>query len=142
MTFFIRLSTDVRNQPRLLPNNVDLTLTLHPSSNEFRLMFGKDADTPTVDLSAILLYVRRVKLSPPMATAIAETLRLKPALYPVSRVVVKTYQIPAGHPEINRENLSVGALPRPSSLVLWTVTPTLELGRNHRLTFSKKGQHL
>lgn len=139
MTFFVRLLTDIANQPRLLPNNIDISFTLHPSSNEFRLMFPADVDTPVVELSTMMLYVRRVKLSPPMASAIAETLRLKPALYPISRVVVKTYQISVGHPEINRENLSVGTLPRAVIFGIVESDAYVGTGAKSPFNFQQKG---
>ena len=139
MTFFVRLSTDIGNQPRLLPNNIDVTFTLHPSSNAFRLAFPRDVEAPTVDLTSLLLYVRRVKLSPPMATAIAETMRLKPALYPINHVIVKTYQIPPGHPEINRENLSVGTLPRAVVIGIVESDAYVGTGAKSPFNFQQKG---
>ena len=139
MTFFIRLSTDIGNQPRLLPNNIDVTFTLLPSNNGFRLMFTEEYATPSVELSSMLLYVRRVKLAPPMATAIAETLRLKPALYPLTRAVVKTYQIATGHPEINRENLSIGTLPRAVIIGIVDSDAYVGSGAKSPFNFRRKG---
>ena len=112
VSLFVRLSTDLANQPRLLPNLVDVALTLHQKNNSFRLMFPTAAETPRVVIEDISLYYRTVKLSSSMASAIAETMRIQPLRYPVSHVVVKTFQISANTTAVDRENLSRGQLPK------------------------------
>ena len=108
----VRLSTDLSNQPRLLPNGVSASIVLHQSSNEFRLMYPGNIIFPKVVFEEAVLYARRVQLSPPMATAIAQTLRSEPAKYHISRAVVKEFQIASGRTLINRESISRGLLPR------------------------------
>ena len=108
---FVRLSTDLANQPRLLPNLVDVSLTLHQKNNPFRLMFPA-GEAPRVVIDDISLHYRTVKLASSMASAIAETMRLQPLRYPVSHVVVKTFQIAANTTALDRESLSRGQLPK------------------------------
>lgn len=78
--------------------------------------------------------MRHVKLSPPMATAIAETLRLKPACYHISRAIVKSYQISPGITIVNRENLSMGQLPK--IVLLGIVDSDAYLGVPHKSPFN------
>ena len=109
---FVRLSTDIANQHKLLPNGVDVDLILHQSSNPFRLMYESHILTPSIVFDEAVLYVRRVQLSPSMVTTIAQTLRLHPAKYQITRAVVKEFQIATGRTLINRESISRGQLPR------------------------------
>ena len=108
---FVRLSTDLANQPRLLPNLVDISLTLHQKNNSFRLMFPT-GEAPRIVIEDISLHYRTVKLSSSMANAIAETMRLQPLRYPVSHVVVKTFQIATNTTAVDPDNLSRGQLPK------------------------------
>ena len=133
-TLFTKLSTDIGNQPRLLINNVDILITLHHSSNPFRFMFGESSMAPKLELINAQLFVRRLKVSPPMASAIAETLRLQPAHYPISRVVVKTFQISGGISVINKENLSMGQIPR--AVVIGVVDSDAYIGSGQKSPFN------
>ena len=138
-TLFVRLCTDLANQPRLLPNGVDVTLTLHHSSDAFRLTYPDQMHPPKLVLRDMLLYIRKVKLTPPMATALAEAMRLKPVQYAISRAMVKTFQISKGLSVINRENLTMGQLPR--SVVVGVCDSDAYLGNPHKtpLSFKAKG---
>lgn len=133
-TTFIRISTDLANQPKLLPNLVDVCLVLHQQTNAFRLCYTSPSDEPKLEIIDIVLFVRHVKLSTPMAAAMAETLRLQPARYPISRVEVKSYQINAGLTLVNRENISMGRLPR--LVVLGLVDSDAHMGSCNKSPFN------
>lgn len=137
-TIIIRLATDLANQPKLIPNLVDIGLTLHQNSNAFRMMFSPQKELPMIEFQDVSLYVRHVKLSAPMATAIAETLRLKPACYPISHAVVKSFQISPGLTIVNRENLSMGLLPK--TVVLGVLESDAYLGVGNKSPFNFKSK--
>lgn len=133
-----RISTDISNQARLLPNALDISIVMHQSSNAFRFMYQKDADAPTLELEDVLLFVRRVQLAPPMATAIAETMRLQSCKYPISRVLVKSFQIGKGLSLINKENISMGLLPK--AVVIGIVDSDAYLGVENKSPFNLKSK--
>ena len=109
---FVRLSTDLANQPQLLPNLVDVSLTLHQKKQPLPIDVSSGREAPRVVIDDITLHYRSVKLASSMASTIAETMRLQPLCYPVSHVVVKTFQIAANTTALDRESLSRGQLPK------------------------------
>ena len=96
---------DLCNQ-RLIPNRVDIKLRLAHSSDSFCLM----GDGKLVIKDAAL-YVRKVKLSPSVQLGHIKALERGTAKFPVKRVEVKTFTVPAGNLTVNHENLFLGQLP-------------------------------
>ncbi len=136
---YVRLSTDLANQPRLLPNLVDVAVTLHQKSNAFRLMFPADVETPKLAIDDVSLFYRTVQLAPSMASAIAETMRLQPLRYPISHVVVKTFQIAENTTAVDRENLSRGQLPKAVVVGLVETDAYIGVGGKSPFNFKSKG---
>ena len=80
------LHCDVFNQDRFLINGVDLRLRLIRSSNEFCLLDTSDDGKFSINLTEASLIIRRVKISPGVLLAHANTLAKSTAKYPICRV--------------------------------------------------------
>ncbi|KAM3848300.1 uncharacterized protein F54H12.2-like [Vipera latastei] len=105
------LHSDLFFQDRLLINGVDVKVKLTRSRNEFCVM--KDGnENYKVQLLAASLFVKRVKVAPGVRLGHAEALLSSNAKYPIDRVGMKVYSIPAGSLVCNQENLFLGQLPK------------------------------
>ncbi|XP_015745936.1 uncharacterized protein F54H12.2-like [Python bivittatus] len=65
-----------------------------------------------VQLLSASLFVKRVKVAPGVRLGHAEALLSSSAKYPIDRVGMKVYSIPAGSLVCNQENLFLGQLPK------------------------------
>ncbi|XP_060541625.1 uncharacterized protein F54H12.2-like [Pantherophis guttatus] len=96
---------------KLLINGVDVNIKLSRSKNEFCLMRDGN-ENYKVQILAASLFVKRVKVSPGVRLGHAEALLNSNAKYPIDRVGMKVYSIPAGSLVCNQENLFLGQLPK------------------------------
>lgn len=96
---------------RLLLNSVDLRIKVIRSSDPFSLMGGRDSEFSLKTLSASL-FVKKVTVSPAVQLGHAAAMMKGNALYPLSRVCVKTYYIPENSGICNQENLFLGTMPK------------------------------
>ncbi|XP_072021487.1 uncharacterized protein F54H12.2-like [Amphiura filiformis] len=107
-----RLHSDIFMQDRYLLNSVDVKIKLHRSKDEFCLMASDHTAGYKVKILDAILHVRKAKLNPGVALAHAKGLERATAKYPVSRVLVKTFTVPAGDLSITKENVFLGQLPK------------------------------
>ncbi|XP_070687502.1 uncharacterized protein F54H12.2-like [Pempheris klunzingeri] len=105
------LHADVLFCERLLLNSVDLRIKLTRASDAFCLMGAVDSTFRLVILGASL-FVKKTSVSPAVRLGHAAALQRANALYPLSRVTVKTYSIPANSRICNQENLFLGSMPK------------------------------
>lgn len=105
------LHADIFFCERLLLNSVDLRIKLMRSNDAFCLMGTRDSNF-TLKITAASLYVKKVTVSPAVRLGHAAALMKGNALYPLSRVTVKTYSIPENTRICNQENLFLGAIPK------------------------------
>ncbi|XP_070800903.1 uncharacterized protein F54H12.2-like [Pituophis catenifer annectens] len=105
------LHSDLFFQDKLLINGVDVNIKLSRSKNEFCLMRDGN-ENYKVQILAASLFVKRVKVSPGVQLGHAEALLNSNAKYPIDRVGMKVYSIPAGSLVCNQENLFLGQLPK------------------------------
>ncbi|XP_040895126.1 uncharacterized protein F54H12.2-like [Toxotes jaculatrix] len=96
---------------RLLLNNVDMRIKLNRSSDSFCLMGPRNSNFRLKILGASL-FVKKVTVSPAVRLGHAAALLKGNALYPLSRINVKTYSIPENSRVCNQENLFLGAMPK------------------------------
>lgn len=106
-----RLHTDLFFQDRLLIPGLDLKIKLTRNRDAFCLMSGDVEDYKVAILSATL-FMKRVTVTAGVRLAHAETLLLSNAKYPIERVGIKVFSIPAGSRVANQENLFLGQLPK------------------------------
>lgn len=87
------IHADLFSQDRYLLSGVPLHLRFTRNKDSFVLMSSKKERIKILDSRLIM---RKVKLSPDLLVAHAKALAVAPAKYPVTRVDMRTYTIPAG----------------------------------------------
>jgi hypothetical protein len=116
-----RLHLDMFNQPHLLLNHTPVRITLDRSKQAMVLMalqpLPGDADDLrqslfAMEVTAAVLEVRKVTLSPPLVLSHINALNTTTAKYPIRRTVPYTVNIPAGSTCITQTKLLGGQLPR------------------------------
>ncbi|XP_078027335.1 uncharacterized protein F54H12.2-like [Epinephelus lanceolatus] len=105
------LHADILLCERLLLNSVDLRIKLTCASDAFCLMQAANANFKLKILGASL-FVKKTTVSPAVRLGHAAALLRGNALYPLSRVNVKTYSIPENTRVCNQENLFLGTMPK------------------------------
>lgn len=116
-----KLHADIFNQARHLLNGVDITIKLLRNTDKLVLMGAADKGYK-MEIKRASFFVRKVKVNPGIQLKHIETLEkaLKPAIYPLRRVTMKTFNVPSGSRSISEENLFSGILPK--RIVLAMVT--------------------
>ena len=104
---------DIFMTDRLLLNMLDLKVVLNRSSDAFSLMeIGNNpAIEPKVQLSDVILKVRKVKVDQSVSDGVERMLKQTPALYPIRRVECKILTIPANLPNVRQDNIFSGIIP-------------------------------
>ena len=104
---------DIFMTDRLLLNMMDLKVVLNRSSDAFSLMeIGNNpAIEPKVQLSDVVLKVRKVRVDQSVSDGVERMLKQTPALYPIRRVECKILTIPANLPNVRQDNIFSGIIP-------------------------------
>ncbi|XP_030831447.1 uncharacterized protein F54H12.2-like [Strongylocentrotus purpuratus] len=102
---------DLFFQERLLLPGVDLKLKLNRSKDAFCLLSSNAEGNYKVKILSAALYVRRVKTNPSVMLNHAKMLEKANAKYPLNKVDVRSFTIPAGNMSFNKDNLFLGHLP-------------------------------
>ena len=106
------LHVDCFNQNRYLLNNVDVKIRLTRSHPNFCLVTKEaPANGYKVIVKQATLFMHKVKLAPSLLLAHAQLLTRNPVKYPMHRVEMKSFSIPVGTLNANRDNLVLGQLP-------------------------------
>ena len=105
------LHGDVFFCERLLLNSVDMRIKLTRTGEAFCLTGARDSTFRLMILGASL-FIKKVSVSPAVRLGHTSALMRGNALYPLSRVNVKTYSIPENSRICNQENLFLGAMPK------------------------------
>ena len=104
--FISRIHADIFNQNRLMVNGVRLRVKLHRNKNEFCLMAANA--NYVLEIEDVSMMLRKCKLTDASLTQVQNI----PALYPITRVLMKDYSFPSGIQSININNLTSGVLPQ------------------------------
>ena len=104
---------DIFMTDRLLLNMMDLKVVLNRSSDAFSLMEigNSSAIEPKVQLSDVVLKVRKVRVDQSVSDGVERMLKQTPALYPIRRVECKILTIPANLPNVRQDNIFSGIIP-------------------------------
>ncbi|WP_150149504.1 hypothetical protein [Candidatus Enterovibrio escicola] len=105
------LHSDIFFSERLLLNNVDVKIKLVKAKSIFTLMCRAD-QTYELKITAASIFVKKVDVSPAVMLGHSAALMKSNALYPISRVDVKNYTLPAQSRVCSQDNLFLGKLPR------------------------------
>ena len=125
--------SDIFMTDRLLLNMMDLKVVLNRSSDTFSLMeIGNNpAIEPKVQLTDVVLKVRKVKVDQSVSDGVERMLKQTPALYPIRRVECKILTIPANLPNVRQDNIFSGIIPNSFMVGLVHVdASTGEYGKN------------
>ena len=105
--------SDIFMTDRLLLNMMDLKVVLNRSSDAFYLM--EIGNTPPIDpkvqLTDVVLKVRKVKVDQSVSDGVERMLKQTPALYLIRHVECKILTIPANLPNIRQNNIFSGIIP-------------------------------
>ena len=124
---------DIFMTDRLLLNMMDLKVVLNRSSDAFSLMeIGNSSPIePKVQLTDVVLKVRKVKVDQSVSDRVERMLKQTPALYPIRRVECKILTIPANQPNTRQDNIFSGIIPNSFVVGLVHVDATTgEYGKN------------
>ena len=105
--------SDIFMTDRLLLNMMDLKVVLNRSTDAFSLMeIGNSTPIePRVQLTDVVLKVRKVKVDQSVSDGVERMLKQTPALYPIRRVECKILTIPANLPNVRQDNIFSGIIP-------------------------------
>ena len=105
--------SDIFMTDRLLLNMMDLKVVLNRSSDAFSLMEigNSPAIEPKVQLTDVVLKVRKVRVDQSVSDEVERMLKQTPALYPIRRVECKILTIPANLPNVRQDNIFSGIIP-------------------------------
>ena len=108
-----KIHSDIFFQDRYLLNGVDLNIKLIRNSNPMVLMAAANS-TYKLKICNASMFIRKVKVNSGIQLKHIEKLdkQQKSALYPIRRVVMKTFNISTGSLSCNEENLFTGILPK------------------------------
>lgn len=104
------LHCDIFNQSKYLLNGVEVSIRLVKEKPEFCIM--SNGEGATFEITDANLFVRKVRINPPILVAHARTLAICPARYPITRVEIKNITINAGVRSKTVDNLFIGQLPK------------------------------
>ncbi|XP_039597116.1 uncharacterized protein F54H12.2-like [Polypterus senegalus] len=106
-----QIHIDLFFQEKLILNGIDVKIKMVQNKDEFCLMSG-DAECYKVIITSASLFVKKVKVSPAVKLGHAYALTSANAKYPVERVNIKVFSMPAGIRVCNQKNLFLGQLPK------------------------------
>jgi hypothetical protein len=106
-----KLNCDVLNQGRVLLNGVNVQIKMVRLKDSFSLMAPANSEFKVLILDAVL-YIRRIKLAPPLSLEIEKTLMNTTAKYPITRSSVKVFSLSQGEQTSTINNVFLGQLPK------------------------------
>ena len=114
--------SDIFMTDRLLLNMMDLKVVLNRSSDAFSLMdLNEPLIEPKVQLTDVVLKVRKVKVDQSVSDGVESMLKQTPALYPIRHVECKILTIPANQPNTRQDNIFSGIIPNSFVVGLFNV---------------------
>lgn len=108
-----RFHSDMFFQNQYLLNGVDLRIKLLRNTDTLVLMAATNSDFK-VKIENASLFIRKVKINNGIYLKHLESLdkQLRPAIYPIRRVHMKTFRISTGSLSYNEDNIFNGVLPK------------------------------
>ncbi|XP_066506087.1 uncharacterized protein F54H12.2-like [Hoplias malabaricus] len=133
------IHSDIFFQEKLMLNGVDIKIRMTRNKDDFCLM-RHDALAYKVNILSASLFVKKVSVSPAVRLGHAQTLLSTTAKYPIDRVCLKNFSIPAGTRVSNQENLFLGTLPK--SMIIAMVDNDAFTGAYNKNPFAFKHYNL
>ncbi|XP_051573570.1 uncharacterized protein F54H12.2-like [Myxocyprinus asiaticus] len=105
------IHSDIFFQEKLMLNGVDTKIRMTRGKDEFCLM-RSDTVAYKLNILSASLFVKKVSVSPAVRLGHAQALLSATAKYPIDRLCLKNFSIPAGSRVCNQENVFLGTLPK------------------------------
>jgi hypothetical protein len=119
--FMGKLFVDMLQQPQYLLNAIDLRFKLVRAKNEFCICNYSNTEKPKVVIDDAILYVRKCKINPTILIQHEMSLQKEAmTLYPINRIDMQTYTIPAQSKAFRKDNLFYNK--RPNHLIFGMVS--------------------
>ncbi|XP_060094785.1 uncharacterized protein F54H12.2-like [Heteronotia binoei] len=131
-----QLHSDLFFQEKLLLNGVDVKIQVTCSKDAFCLMADDLNRGCKLNILSASLFIKKVRAAPGVHLGHAEALFTANAKYPVDRMGIKVFSIPAGSCVSNQENLFWGQLPK--LLVIGLVDNESFSGAHNKNSFNFK----
>ena len=131
-----RIHSDIFFQPRLIPNGVDIRITLVPAKSDFYLQSFANDKTYGLEIVSAVLNVRKVKLTPEKQLDFEHAIAKSPARLPITYTTMKSCSIAAGLVSYSQDGLFTGVLP--SLLVVGLVSNAAHSGNVRKNPFNFK----
>ncbi|XP_065150159.1 uncharacterized protein F54H12.2-like [Paramisgurnus dabryanus] len=132
------LHSDIFFQEKLMLNGVDIKVRMTRGKDEFCLR--SDATAYKLNILSASLFVKKVTVSPAVRLGHAQALLSTTAKYPIDRVCLKNFSLPAGSRVCNQENLFLRTLPK--SIVVAMVDNDAFVGAYDKNPFAFKNYDL
>ena len=115
--FSAPLHNDFLNQQRYLPSGINLRIRLHRNTDQFTLFQVKSADatapqrTFKLKIHDLRLQIRKIDIHPKLYEYHLNKWKTQEAIFPFTRTVIKTYNIPTNARAFNIQGMYKGILP-------------------------------
>lgn len=129
-----RLHCDLFNISKYLLNEVDIRFTFVKNKPAVYLLKDSKVDAGKIRIQDATLWVRKVKVSPSILLAHANSLTKFTAKYPYNRVEMQNHTIPTGTSQHTLENIFLGKLP--TRIMLGLVLHKSFSGDHHTTPFN------
>ena len=106
-----RIHADLFFQERYLPSGCGLRLKFIRNKDSFCLLSSKPDKKYKIKIHVCKLLIRKAKITPSVFTAHAKALEVGNMKYPIRRVVVKSFTIPANNLNFTNKNVFSGQIP-------------------------------
>jgi hypothetical protein len=107
-----RIHSDICNVPKFLLPGIKLQIKFTKAKSRFYLMSTKADSTTTFKFLDAKLLVRRIKANPKIPLAYEALLKTELALYPITRVELKTFTVSAGLQSLSIDQAVIGRIPK------------------------------
>lgn len=105
--------SDIFNQSKYMLNGVNIVLKFYKARPEFALITKDDDNNKyKIKITEAVLIVRKIKMSPAILIAHANTMLKFSARYPITRVEIKNITIPKDLQNYSLDNVFLGQLPQ------------------------------
>lgn len=107
------IHSDLFSQNKYMLNNVQMTIKFYKNKPEVSLMTTtSDNASYKIKITEAVLMIRKVKITPSVLIAHAQTLSKHTAKYPITHVELKNVNIPANIQSTTLDNLILGIMPQ------------------------------
>lgn len=114
-----KLHIDIFNQPRFLPNNVDIKISLMKAKPAFYMMEAA-AGVSDVKIIEANIFINHIHLNPSILIAHNKVLEHATIKLPYKKVMVRQYTLNSGQYSLSIDNVVIGHIP---NLLIFAMCP-------------------